>query len=81
MTVNTTSSYPGIPVVHQTTIVDNVVRYPPTGIKVVVVGAGPGGLMTALECWRKGHQVEVLEKAPVFSTIGKHTSCSWIGGP
>ncbi|PHH89549.1 hypothetical protein CDD83_5808 [Cordyceps sp. RAO-2017] len=28
-----------------------------TQIKVLIVGAGFGGLMAALECWRKGHDV------------------------
>ncbi|KAH8807233.1 putative monooxygenase [Xylogone sp. PMI_703] len=45
-------------------------RHPATGIKVLIVGAGMGGLMTALECWRKGHQVVgILERneGPVYS--------------
>ncbi|KAH7929062.1 monooxygenase [Leucogyrophana mollusca] len=33
-----------------------------TGIKVVIVGAGYGGLGCAIECIRKGHDVVVLEK-------------------
>ncbi|OHF01552.1 hypothetical protein CORC01_03042 [Colletotrichum orchidophilum] len=51
-------------------IVDGVVRYPPTGIKVVIVGAGLGGLQAAVECWRKGHDVQVLEKGPAISEAG-----------
>lgn len=45
-------------------------RYPSTGIDVLVVGAGMGGLMTTLECWRKGHNVVgILERndGPVYS--------------
>jgi hypothetical protein len=45
-------------------------RYPETGIDVLIVGAGMGGLMTALECWRKGHNVvRILERndGPVYS--------------
>ena len=38
-------------------------RRSPTGISVLVVGAGVGGIMTALECWRKGHDVRILEKS------------------
>jgi hypothetical protein len=48
-------------------------RHPETGIDVLVVGAGMGGLMTTLECWRKGHNViGILERnnGPVYS--GKH---------
>ncbi|KAF7588222.1 hypothetical protein BBP40_006005 [Aspergillus hancockii] len=46
------------------------VRSPETNINVLIVGAGMGGLMTALECWRKGHNViGILERneGPVYS--------------
>ncbi|KAM6506717.1 hypothetical protein FSOLCH5_013692 [Fusarium solani] len=43
-------------------VFNGVVRYPLTGIKVVIVGAGLSGMFAALECWRKGHQVEVIER-------------------
>lgn len=34
-----------------------------TGVKVLIVGAGLAGLMAALECWRKGHEVVgILER-------------------
>ncbi|KAL4950058.1 hypothetical protein BDW69DRAFT_202418 [Aspergillus filifer] len=45
-------------------------RHPETGISVLIVGAGMGGLMTALECWRKGHTVVgILERneGPIYS--------------
>lgn len=45
-------------------------RHPETGLDVLIVGGGMGGLMTALECWRKGHTVVgILErsKSPVYS--------------
>jgi NADPH-dependent 2,4-dienoyl-CoA reductase/sulfur reductase-like enzyme len=45
-------------------------RHPETGIDVLIVGGGMGGLMTALECWRKGHNVvKILERneGPVYS--------------
>lgn len=48
-------------------------RYPETGINVLVVGAGMGGLMTTLECWRKGHNiVGILERneGPLYT--GSH---------
>jgi hypothetical protein len=47
-------------------------RHPSTGVSVLIVGAGMGGLMTALECWRKGHDVVgILERSegPVYSGI------------
>lgn len=38
-------------------------REPETHIKVLMVGAGYAGLMAALECWRKGHDVVgILER-------------------
>ena len=40
----------------------SVKRYPTSSISIIVVGAGIGGLLAALECWRKGHDVRVLEK-------------------
>jgi hypothetical protein len=45
-------------------------RHPETGVNVLIVGAGMGGLVTALECWRKGHNiVAILERndGPVYS--------------
>lgn len=44
--------------------------HPPTGISCLIVGAGVGGLMTALECVRKGHSVRVVERSPAPSTAG-----------
>lgn len=48
----------------------NPPRYPDTGISVLIVGGGIGGLMCALECWRKGHQVRVLERSRWEQLIG-----------
>ena len=45
-------------------------RSPGTNLNVLVIGAGPSGLMTALECWRKGHNVVgILERSqgPVYA--------------
>ncbi|PLB33951.1 uncharacterized protein BDW47DRAFT_113132 [Aspergillus candidus] len=38
-------------------------RLPQTGISVLIVGGGVAGLLAALECWRKGHDVRILEKS------------------
>lgn len=51
-------------------LADGVLRYPSTGLKVLIVGGGPGGCLTALECWRKGHEVQVLEKSLANSPSG-----------
>lgn len=52
-----------------TDIASDLTRYPETGITVLVVGAGIGGLLSAMECWRKGHSVQILERsiAPVYT--------------
>ena len=50
--------------------VDGVHRLPENGIRVVIIGAGIGGLQAALECWRKGCEVVVLEKAQELSPLG-----------
>ncbi|KAL1977280.1 hypothetical protein VTN31DRAFT_139 [Thermomyces dupontii] len=41
-----------------------------TGIKVVIVGAGFGGLTAAIECHRQGHDVEIYEKFPELKQLG-----------
>jgi 2-polyprenyl-6-methoxyphenol hydroxylase-like FAD-dependent oxidoreductase len=45
-------------------------RDAPTHVKVLIVGAGFAGLMAAIECWRKGHDVVgILDRSegPNFS--------------
>lgn len=44
--------------------------YPPTGIDVLIVGTGLGGLSAALECKRKGHDVRVLERNADINVAG-----------
>lgn len=53
------------------TTIDGVERCAENGIKVVIVGGGVGGLGAALECWRKGCEVIVLEKTDKPSPIGE----------
>lgn len=50
---------------------DGVYIYPATGINILIVGAGVGGLVTALECHRKGHNVRILERTAGASTGGQ----------
>ncbi|KAL1842827.1 hypothetical protein VTK73DRAFT_3021 [Phialemonium thermophilum] len=45
-------------------------RLSPSGIRVLVVGAGFGGLTAAIECHRKGHDVTVLEKVSELRPLG-----------
>lgn len=45
--------------------------YPSTGIDVLIVGTGLAGLVAALECTRKGHNVRVLERNGDINTAGK----------
>lgn len=45
-------------------------RLPPSGIKVLIVGAGFAGLCAAIECDRKGHSVILLEKVPELKPLG-----------
>ncbi|KAI1327941.1 FAD/NAD(P)-binding domain-containing protein [Xylariaceae sp. FL0255] len=56
--------------ISQAQVVDGVHRSPRTGIKVVISGGGLGGLFATLECWRKGHDVELLEQNDNISIIG-----------
>ena len=44
-------------------------KLPPSGIKVLVVGAGFAGLAAAIECDRKGHSVTLLEKVDAIEEI------------
>ena len=43
---------------------------PKTGIKIVVVGAGFGGLTAAIEAHRQGHDVEIYESFPQLKSLG-----------
>ena len=43
---------------------------PQTGIKIIIVGAGFGGLAAAIECYHAGHEVEVYESFPELKALG-----------
>lgn len=44
--------------------------YEPSGIDVLIIGTGLAGLVAALECVRKGHNVRVLERSESINTNG-----------
>jgi len=52
----------------------------PTGIKVIIVGAGFGGLTTAIECRRRGHDVVVYENFPELKPLGDSITFGSNGG-
>jgi 2-polyprenyl-6-methoxyphenol hydroxylase-like FAD-dependent oxidoreductase len=41
-----------------------------TGIKVIIVGAGFGGLTAAIECYRQGHDPVIYESFPELKVLG-----------
>jgi 2-polyprenyl-6-methoxyphenol hydroxylase-like FAD-dependent oxidoreductase len=45
-------------------------RPSPSGIHVIIVGAGFAGLTAAIECHRKGHSVLLLESFPELKILG-----------
>lgn len=51
-------------------LASSMVRDPATGIKVIVVGGGIAGLGFAIEAYRKGHDVSILERRPDFDDYG-----------
>lgn len=46
-------------------------RHPPSGINVIIVGAGFAGISAAIECDRKGHKPIILEKAANVDEIAR----------
>lgn len=47
-------------------------KEPATGISIIVVGAGIGGLTFAIEACRKGHDVRVVERSPEGQCSGQY---------
>ena len=47
-----------------------IARELPSGIDVLVVGAGIGGLFAAVELYRQGHNVRMLESKPKIEGFG-----------
>jgi 2-polyprenyl-6-methoxyphenol hydroxylase-like FAD-dependent oxidoreductase len=48
-------------------------RGSPVGISALVVGAGVAGLLCALELWRQGIDVQVIERSPSRNASGMYT--------
>lgn len=53
---------------------------PKTGIKVIIVGAGFGGLTAAIECVRQGHSPVIYEAFPSLKILGDIISFGPNGG-
>lgn len=49
-------------------------RSPPSGISVLISGAGIGGIMAGLELWRIGCEVRILERTEATVTGGSENS-------
>ncbi|KAI5920708.1 FAD binding domain protein [Camillea tinctor] len=45
-------------------------RYPLSGISILIVGSGIAGLGFAIEAYRKGHSVKIVERRPNFHDRG-----------
>lgn len=46
--------------------------FPPTGLHILIVGAGFAGLAAAIECNRKGHRVTLFEKVSSIDEITRY---------
>lgn len=42
--------------------IDGVHRAPASGVNILIAGGGISGCTAAMECWRQGHNVRVLER-------------------
>ncbi|SJL02130.1 related to fusarubin cluster-monooxygenase [Armillaria ostoyae] len=49
---------------------ERMVREPLSGIDILVAGGGLAGLTVAIECYRKGHNVRVVERRPGLDPFG-----------
>lgn len=54
-------------------MLSNPIPAAPNGISVLVAGAGIGGMSAALECWRRGCKVRVIERGLANAPQGQST--------
>jgi 2-polyprenyl-6-methoxyphenol hydroxylase-like FAD-dependent oxidoreductase len=52
----------------------SMLRAPSTGIDMLIVGGGIGGMTLAIESHRKGHNVRLIEQRENFDSIGMYIS-------
>ena len=50
----------------------NFQRKAPSGVNVLIVGAGIGGMMAAIELHRQGHDVKIVEAKDAMEGLGKY---------
>ncbi|GAB1194231.1 hypothetical protein APSETT444_003474 [Aspergillus pseudonomiae] len=57
-------------------------QYPSSGLSILIAGGGIGGLTFAIEAYRKGHDVRIIEKRPNFDGYecnALHSIKNWPG--
>lgn len=59
----------------------SMVRDPASGLEIIIVGGGIAGLSFAIEAYRKGHQVTLLERRPDFNDYGLSSSARISNSP
>jgi monoamine oxidase len=58
-----------------------MVLEPQSGIDVLVVGAGLGGMVAAIELKRQGHNVSIIESKPKLEGLGSLDLVTWRANP
>lgn len=51
-------------------------RQPSSGLSILVVGGGIAGLGFAIEAYRKGHNIRVIDRRPNFDDYGRRENVS-----
>lgn len=54
-------------------------RQPSSGLSILVVGGGIAGLGFAIEAYRKGHDIRIIDRRPNFDDYGRLREyfCAW----